>query len=140
FCGKLAAIVAEAAIKLDHFCAKRFGLDCSRIARFYSVDAGNRKRLLLFKTAEAHTLQTLQNQIRSAVAASDTGTNQTGCCEMEKIFRGTPIRAARLDQRHAKHAMLLERMLQHLAIPRFENVKRQQRMWKQHGSRKRHHG
>jgi hypothetical protein len=58
---------------------------------------------------------------------------------VEKIFGGIPIRTARLDQRDAKHAMLLERVLEHLAIARLKNVKRQQRMWKQHRSWKRHH-
>src|SRR5207244_7589554 len=125
FCGKLTAIVLETAVKLDHFCAERFGFNRSRIARFYSIDAGDRKRLLLFETGEAHTLQTLQDQIRRAVAAFDTCTNQSGGGEMEKILRGIPIRATRLDQCYTKYAMLLERVLQHLAISRLENVKRQ---------------
>ena len=114
FCGKLTVIVLEAAVKLDHFCSERFGLNRSRIARFYSVDTGDRKRLLLFETGEAHTLQTLQDQIRSAVTASDTSANQSCGGEMEKILGGMPVRAARLDQRHAKHAMPLKRVLQHL--------------------------
>jgi hypothetical protein len=35
--------------------------------------------------------------------------------------------------------MLFERVLKHFAIPWLEDVKRQQRMWEQHRSWKRHH-
>src|SRR4029453_6404572 len=129
----------EAAVKLNHFCGERFGFNRSRVARFNRIDRRDRKWLLLFETCEAHTLQTLQDQIRRAIAASDTCPNQSCGGTVEKIFGGMPIRAARLDQRNAKHAMLLERVLQHFAIPRFKNVKWQQRMRKQHRSWKRHH-
>src|SRR5215471_17184921 len=129
----------EASVKLNHFCAERFGFNRSRVARFNRIDRRDRKWLLLFETGQAHTLQALQNQIRRAVAASDTCPNQSCGCAVEKILRSMPIRAARLDQRNAKHTMLLERALEHPAIPRLENVKRQQRMRKQHRTGKRHH-
>src|ERR1044071_1294549 len=129
----------QAAVKLNDFCAERFGFDRSRVTRFNRVDPRDRKWLLLFKTGEAHTLQTLQDQIRRAVAASDTCPNQSCGGAVEKVLGSMPIRAARLDQRNAKNAMLLERVLEHLAIPRLENVKRQQRMRKQHRTGKRHH-
>src|SRR6516162_8286313 len=129
----------EASVKLNHFCAKRFGFNRSRVARFNRIDYRYWKWLLLLETGQAHTLETLQDQIRRAIAASDTCPNQSCAGAMEKILGSMPIRAARLDQRNAKHAMLLERVLEHLAIPRLENVKRQQRMRKQHRTGKRHH-
>src|SRR5438477_12130121 len=104
----------EAAVKLDHFFAERFGLDGSRVARFYRIDAGDRKRLLLFESGEAHTLQTFQDQIRRAVAAFDTCANQSGGGKMEKIVRRIPVRADWLNERHAKHAMPFKRVLEPL--------------------------
>src|SRR4029077_3988981 len=129
----------EAAVKLNHFRAERFGFNRSRVARFNRIDRRDRKWLLLFETDEAYTPQTLQDQIRRAVAASDTGPNQSCGGAVEKVLGSMPIRTARLDQRNAKHAMLLERVLEHLAVPRLENVKRQQCMRKQHRAGKRHH-
>jgi len=70
-------------------------------------------------------MQTLENEIRSAVTATDTGPDETDSGEMEKIFRRVPFRTARFNQRHAKHAIALERVFEHLAIAGFENVKRQ---------------
>src|SRR5262249_57417223 len=90
FCRQVTAIVFEAAVKLNHFCAECFGFDRSRVARFNSIDHRDRKWLLLFETGEAHTLQTLQDQIRRAVAASDTCANQPSGSAMEKIFGGLP--------------------------------------------------
>src|SRR5262245_21714006 len=129
----------EASIKLNHFCAERFGFNRSRVARFDRIDRRDRKWLLLFETGQAYTLQTLQDQIRRAVSASDTCPNQSCGGAVEKILGSMPIRAARFDECHAKHPMLLERVLEHLAIPRLKNVKGQQRMRKQHRTGKRHH-
>ena len=58
---------------------------------------------------------------------------------MKEIFRRVPLRAARLGQRDAKHSVMTERMIQHMAIARLENVKREQRMRKKHRARQRHH-
>jgi hypothetical protein len=35
--------------------------------------------------------------------------------------------------------MLLERVLEHPAISRLKNIERQKGVWKEHGSRERHH-
>src|SRR5712692_8483276 len=41
---------------------------------------------------------------------------------MEKVFGRAPFRTTRFDQRHAKHAIALERVFEHLAVAGFENV------------------
>src|SRR2546430_1811957 len=75
FAREPAAVLLEAAVKLKHFCPKRFCLDRRRIARFDNVDPGDRKWCFLLETCEAHTLQTLQDQIRCAVIAPDACPN-----------------------------------------------------------------
>src|SRR5215472_4483402 len=139
FCRKLAAFVFQVRVKLEHFCSERFGLDRRCIARFDSVDSGDGERRFLLETGEAHPLQTLQDQIRCAIAAPDTGANQSYGGEMKEIFWRVPLRAARLDETNAKHAMTLKRVFQHIAIARLENVKREQSMRKKHRPRQRHH-
>src|SRR6516225_8510849 len=104
----------EASVKLNHFCAERFGFNRSWVTRFNRIDRRDRKWLLLFETGQAHTLQTLQDQIRRAVAAPDTCPNQSCGGAVEKVLGSVPILAARFDERHAKHPMLLERVLEHL--------------------------
>jgi hypothetical protein len=58
---------------------------------------------------------------------------------MEEVFGGMPLKATRLYQRDAKHPMMAKRVIQHLAISRFEDVERKQRVRKEDRSRKRHH-
>ena len=84
-------------------------------------------------------MQTLENEIRSAIVATDAGADETDGSEMKEIFRSVPFRTARLDQCDAKHAVALERVFEHLAITRLENIKRQQRMRKKDRTRQRHH-
>jgi hypothetical protein len=67
-------------------------------------------------------LETLQDQIRCAVAAPHTRANQSGGGKMKEVLRRVPLRATWLDERHAKHSMMLKRVLQHLTITRLKNV------------------
>ena len=68
-------------------------------------------------------MQTLENQIRSAVAATDARADETDGSEMKEILGRVPFRTARFDQGHAKHAIALERVLEHVAVAVLENVK-----------------
>src|SRR5437667_144553 len=139
FCRKLAAFVLQVRVQLEHFCAERFGLDGSCVVRLDDLDLCNRERRFLFETGEAHSLQTLQDQIRCAIAAADTGADQPDGSKMEEIFRCVPLWTARFDESHAKHAMMLKCMLEHLAVSRLENVEREQCVRKKHRPRKGHH-
>ena len=87
----------QVCVKLEDFCAERFSLNRGCLARLYDLDPRDRKVPLLFETSEAHPLQTLQDQIRCAIAAPYTGANQSDSGEMKKILRRVPLRAARLD-------------------------------------------
>src|SRR5262245_34586347 len=98
FCGQLTAIALQTAVQLEHFCAERFGLDRSWVARLNGIDPCNRKRLFLLEIGKANASQPLQDQIRRAIAASDTGANQSGGGKMKEILRRMPIWATRLDQ------------------------------------------
>ena len=91
------AVVFEVRVKLEHFCAERFSLDRGCVARLNYVDLRDRERRFLFENGEAHTLETLQDQIRCAIAASDTCANQPGGGKMKEILRRVPFRAARFD-------------------------------------------
>ena len=84
-------------------------------------------------------MQTLENEIRSAIVATDAGADETDGSEMKEIFRGVPFRTARFDQRHAKHAVALKRVFEHVAVAIFEDVKRQQCVRKKHRTRQWHH-
>ena len=84
-------------------------------------------------------MQTLENEIRSAVAATDTGPDETDRREMEKIFGRVPFRTTWFNQRHAKHAIALESVFEHFAITRLENIKRQECVRKEDCARQRHH-
>ena len=83
-------------------------------------------------------MQTLQNEIRRAVAAINAGPDKTDGSEMEKILGRAPFRATRFNQRDAKHAIALERVFEHVAVAIFENVKRQQRVRKEDRPRQWH--
>src|SRR5438309_11834565 len=100
---KLAPVAFQFRIKLEDFFAQRFGLDRGCAARLDDVDVGYRKRCLLFETGETHALQALEDEIRGAVAASDTSANQSDGGEMKKILGLLPFRATRLYERDAKH-------------------------------------
>jgi hypothetical protein len=84
-------------------------------------------------------MQTLENEIRSAIAASDAGADETDGSETKKILGRVPFRATRFDQRHAKHAVALERVLEHVAVAVFENIKWQKCVWKKDRTRQWHH-
>ena len=56
FCRKLAAFMFQVCVKLEHFCAKRFGLDRGCDTQVDGIDSRNRKRRFLHKTGEAHAL------------------------------------------------------------------------------------
>src|ERR1700730_17305444 len=57
---------------------------------------------------------------------------------MKKILRRMPIKAARFDKCHAKHAVLIQRVLEHFPVTRLENVKWEQGMRKKHCAGQRH--
>src|SRR6266513_85122 len=84
-------------------------------------------------------MQTLENEIRSAITATDASSDETDGSKMEKILRRAPLGTARFDQRYTKHAIALERVLEHVAVAVLENVKRQQRVRKKDRTRQRHH-
>src|SRR6266478_9593964 len=136
---ELAAVVFQARVELDHLRAERFGLDGRCVARFDDIDSCHRERRFLFETDEAHALEPLQDQIRRAVAAANASANQSNGGELKKVLRRVPIRTTRLDKRHAKHAMMLKRVLQHLAITRLENIERKQCVGKEHRAGQRHY-
>jgi hypothetical protein len=81
----------------------------------------------------------LQDQIGCPIAAPDTSANQADGGKLKEIFRRMPLRATRFDERHAKHAMMLKRVLEHLSVSRLENVEREQRVRKEYRARKGHH-
>src|SRR5262249_8076046 len=93
----------------------------------------------LLETFEAHPAQALQNQVGCSVAATDASSNESNRGDVKKILRRVPFRAARLDQCDAEHAITLKRVLEHVAVARFEDVKRQQRVRKQDCAGQRHH-
>src|SRR5215472_1367914 len=84
-------------------------------------------------------MQTLKHEIRSSIAPTDARANEPDRCEMKKIFRSMPFWTTRFDQCHAKHTIVLERVLEHVPVARFENIKRQQRVRKKHRPRQWHH-
>jgi hypothetical protein len=55
-----------------------------------------------------------------------------------EVADGVPLGPVRLDERWAKHAVAVERMLQHRAVTRLEDVKRQQRVREKQRPRQRH--
>src|SRR5258708_5724828 len=84
-------------------------------------------------------MQTLQNEIRSAIAAANAGSDKADGGEMKEILRRLPFRTARFDQRHTKHAVALKRVLEHVAVALFENMKGQQCVRKEDRTRQWHH-
>ncbi len=50
-----------------------------------------------------------------------------------------PFRAAWFDERNAKHALTMERVVKHLAITRLENVKREKRVREKDSTGQRHY-
>ena len=138
FSGEVTSVAFEFVVKLEHFRPERFCFHRGLNFRFERVDRRDREWRFLFEGGKTDALQTLQNQIGSTIPASDAGANESGGGKMKKIFRCVPFRATRLDQRHAKHPVMMERVLEHLAITRLENVKWEQRVRKEHCTGERH--
>jgi hypothetical protein len=67
----------------------------------------------------------LQDHVGSAVTATDTGTNQANGSNIEEIIFVFPFCAFGPEQGDAKHSLAGEGVREHLAVTRFENVKRQ---------------
>jgi hypothetical protein len=57
---------------------------------------------------------------------------------VEKIFNRGLLRTVGLDQGHAKHPVVLERVLEHLPVARLKNIERQKRVREKYPARERH--
>ena len=130
----------QARVELEHFCAERFGLDrgWSRDSTVSMLAIGNgvscsklakrtRCRPCRIKF-DVPSPRPTQARINPTVARWK---KSSGACQSGQLG---------LISVHAKHAMLLKRVLQHFAIARLENVKRQQRVRKKDSARQRHDG
>ena len=93
---------------------------------------------LLFEAGEARPAQSLQDQVRGPVAAPDAGADEADAGDMEKIIGRFPLVALRFDERHRKHPVLTQGVLEHLLVTRFEDVERQERVRKKQRARQRH--
>ena len=130
FCRQLASAVFESLVKFQHLCAEGVGLQRGGVVRLQRLDAGDRKRFFLYETVEADAAQTLQDQMRGAVAALNTGADKPGGGDMKKISARFPVGAIWPNKCDTKHAMMRERVFEHFAITRLKNVERQQRVRK----------
>ena len=138
FLGELPAAAFETVVELEHLRAERFDLNARSHLRGQRLDLGDRERLLLPETGEADALQSLQDQIRSAVAATDAGADQADGGDLVKVSLGVPVATSRIDQRDAKHAMISQRVLEHRAVAHLEDVERQERMREKQRAGERH--
>src|SRR5438067_6282249 len=73
-------------VKFQHLCPKRVGLDRGLVIGLKGFDFSNGKRMQLQKMDQADSLQTLQDQVGSAVTATDTGANQTNRSNIEEVI------------------------------------------------------
>ena len=130
FSGQLASFRAQLRIELENFRSERFGFDRGRRFRFQRLDRGDRKWRLLFEAGEANTFKSLQNQAGCSVAATDASTDETDAGDVKEIFGRMPLRTTRFDERDGKHAVMIERVLEHFAVTLFKNIERKQGVWK----------
>src|SRR5437764_958259 len=83
------------------------------------------KRMQLRKMEVADSLQALQDQVGSAIAATDTGANQANGSNIEEILFVFPLCAFGAEQGDTEQSLVGKSVHEHLAVTRFENVKRQ---------------
>jgi hypothetical protein len=93
---------------------------------------------LLIELAEFHPPNALQNEIGSAVAAPDAGTNEADGADIEEILARLPRGPLRPNERHAHHPAVGESVRQHLTKARFEDMERQERVGEKEDAGQRH--
>ena len=92
----------------------------------------------LQKIGEAYALQTLQNQIGSAIATTDAGTDQSNRPDLEEVIFGFPLHALGAEERDAKHSLVREGVREHFTVARLKDVEREQCVRKKDRTRQRH--
>src|SRR5207248_886932 len=112
FRGKLPWSVSfQVRIKLQHFRSQRFGFYGGGGFGFEGLYHCNREWRFLLKSAESDTFESLQNQVRRAVASFNTCANKTNAGNVKKVAGRIPFSAVRLEQCNAKHAVMGEGVL-----------------------------
>src|SRR5205823_12719524 len=105
FRGKLPWSVSfQVRIKLQHFRSQRFGFYGRGGFAFEGLYHCNSKCRFLLKSAESDTFESLQNQVRGAVASFNACANKTNAGNVKKVSGRLPFSALRRDQGHAEHA------------------------------------
>ena len=107
FRGKLPwSISFEVRIKFQHFRSERFGFYGRGGFGFEGLNHSNWEWRFLLKSAESDAFESLQNQVRCAVASFNACPNKTNAGDVKKVLGRIPLDAMRFEQRNAKHAVM----------------------------------